>query len=138
MWKLFLSFLILSPSFVMANTQDCPIEIREIDYCASTEWIEGPHWGRFSTLEVKYWKKADAEKKLVNLPPDIVVYPWMIMPKAEHGGRSPIVTSVGEGHIKYERFQFGKMPGHWEVRWRKEKAREKDQALATLKVLLPE
>jgi hypothetical protein len=117
---------------------ECPHHIKEIDFCAKTEWKEGPHWGKFSNLEVKYWKKGDSEKKLTNLPEDIVVYPWMIMPKGEHGGRSPIVTKLGDGHYQYERFQFGKMPGYWELRWRKSNAREKDEFLASFKVNLPE
>jgi hypothetical protein len=132
---LILFLFLLSPT---SHGSDCPISLKEIELCAQYEWKEGPHWGRFSTLEVKYWRIGDSEKKPQNLPEDVVVFPWMIMPRGEHGGRSPIVSILSEGHYQYERFQFGKMPGHWEVRWRKKSAGERDVPLAALRVNLPE
>lgn len=114
----------------------CEVEIKELNLCAQLSWSEGPEWGKFSHAELKYWKKQDKGQTLVDPQEELVAYPWMIMPRMEHGGRAPVVTKVSDGHYRLERFQFAKMPGHWEVRLKKKGGSERNDALAIFRVPL--
>lgn len=124
-------------SFVYADESHCPIPFEDVDLCAQLKWTRGPLWGGFSQAEVSYWKRSDKEKTLIDPPKDLIVYAWMIMPTMEHGARTPTVKKLKTGTFLVDQIQFMKMPGHWEVRWRKQKADEKEP-LAKLKVELPE
>lgn len=119
-----------------AGEEDCPVEVKGLGLCAELIWTEGPHWGKFSNAELRYWDKKKGREALQEPSENLVVYPWMIMEMGEHGGRSPVVKKLGPGHLSLERFQFAKMPGHWEVRIRRGKDSERTGALAVFRVPL--
>lgn len=133
---LFLLLLAFLPTQIFAT--DCSLELKGLKICVELEWKRGPVWGGFSQAQVSYWDKTSSDKTPVDPPKDLIVYPWMIMPNGEHGGRTPTVKKVSKGVYLVDQFQFMKMPGHWEVRWRHQKDDEKKGALAKMKVSLPE
>lgn len=115
---------------------DCPIEFKDKDICASIKWERGPLWSGFSKATVNYFKKGNPDQ-LVDLPKDMTLYIWMIMDKAEHGGKTPKITKKSTGVYEVDQLQFMKMgSGKWQIRWRKTKTDEKTGALAKYSVPL--
>ncbi len=132
---LILFFLTLS---VAKGTEfECQVEVKDLNLCAHLTWTEGPHWGRFSSAELRYWSKTDKAQKLADPSEELVPYLWMIMDKMEHGGRTPEVKKLGDGHYAVTKLQMAKMgTGFWELRLRKPGTSEKTSALGIFKVPL--
>lgn len=132
---MFVSFFIAAP----IDASDCPLELKDLNTCVELEWKRGPVWGGFSQAQVKYWDKSSgSQKNPIEPPKDLIVYPWMIMPNTEHGGRTPSVKKISAGVYLVDQLQFMKMPGYWELRWRHQKDDEQTKYLAKVKVPLPE
>jgi hypothetical protein len=134
----FIFILPLAMASAPSEKYECQVEIKELNTCAHFSWTEGPHWGKFSSGVLRYWKKDDLEQTLVDPEMELVVYPWMIMEKMEHGGRAPTVKKVSEGVFEVSGLQFGKMPGYWQVRLKKPRASERTGALGIFPVPLEE
>lgn len=136
----FMKYLILfflTLSVAKAAELDCQVEVKDLGLCAHLTWTEGPHWGRFSSAELKYWSKADKSQKLIEPSVELVPYLWMLMGSMEHGGRTPEVKKLNDGHYSITKLQMAKMgDGLWELRLRKPGTSEKKDALGIFKVPL--
>ena len=133
----YLILFFLTLSVARGAELECQVEVKELGLCAHLTWTEGPHWGRFSSAELRYWSQTDKAKKLIDPSEELVPYLWMIMDKMEHGGRTPEVKKLGDGHYSITKLQMAKMgTGLWELRLSKPKASEKEGALGIFKVPL--
>ena len=127
-----ITFLIMTN--VYASKSDCPVELSKHNLCANISWKLGPQYGIYSKAVVTYWKKGLKAEGLVDPNPSLEVYPWMIMPKMEHGGSKVKIKKLAKGTYEIDQILLLKMQGFWELRFKEPGANPKNGALAKNKI----
>ena len=132
MFKFFCIFL-SSVSFA----SDCTIFLSEENLCLDIAWIDGPKYNVYSKSIFTFWKKDDLKKTPTAPSKEIDIYPWMVMPGMEHGGRPVVLKNTSAGVYEVSKIYFAQMTGHWEMRVRYVDTDRRTAAIAKINVELP-
>lgn len=103
----------------LSSFAHCPIDLGETNLCADITWVDGPYANDTSHFQMLFWKRGDAEHRLVSPDYHLDIYSWMIMDNGmNHGGPAMNAYEIEEGlfDIQNARFFTHGMNGHWEIR----------------------
>lgn len=106
-------FLFAALSLFSISTQAC--EVGELtfpnsDLCAKVEWLQGPSYNQYNSMEVTLNKETSLKLNVV---------PWMVMSGGhEHGSRPVKLNANSSTEYSVEKIYFmGGMVGEWYLRF---------------------
>tara|TARA_Y100000768_G_C23788612_1_gene591527 strand:- start:278 stop:682 length:405 start_codon:yes stop_codon:yes gene_type:complete len=89
------------------------------DICAELEWIDGPHLGKTSHMEVRFYDMVGSQARPIAIDYDVNLYSWMVMDNGHsHPGPQFAFYEISPGifESKDVRFFMGRMQGYWQIK----------------------
>ena len=105
---LFASIALFSTSLMACESGE--ISFPQSDLCAKVEWLQGPNYNQFNSIEISLNKESTYKLNII---------PWMVMSEGhEHGSRPVKITATSSTHYIVEKIYFmGGMMGDWYLRF---------------------